>query len=229
MVVDVAPRTPRSLRAHRAAQRALGVVGVLGVAAAVTIASKAPGTAPLVSYVAKYSPDRLADGRVWTLPTSAFLLGHPHMIGPTTFFVALIFLPFALWRGLTRAAIVGMTGHVTSTLAVAAVVLPGAALGWSGAASIAHTLDYGASAALAACAGGLAIAIGRRVPALGVLVFVAVAGWFTFSLATVHHPMANVADVEHLVALGTGMVMETWLDRRARRSANVVGAPAVGA
>jgi hypothetical protein len=229
MALDVARPVPRSVSASRAAQRVLGVVGVLAIAAVVTIAAKAPGTASLVSYLAKYSPDRLAAGRVWTVPTSAFLLGHPHMIGPTTFFIVLIFLPYALWRGLTRAAIVGMTGHVVSTLAVAVVVLPGAALGWSGAASIAHTLDYGASAALAACAGGLAVGIGRRVPALGWLVFVAVAGWFAFSLATVRQPMANVADVEHLVALATGMVMETWLERRERRSAMPVGAPCEGA
>jgi hypothetical protein len=198
----------------RVALRVVGVVAVLGAAALATIASHTASTAALVSYLAKYSPDRLADGRVWTVPISAFLLGHPRMIGPTTFFVVLIFLPYALWRGLGRAAVAAMSGHVVSTLAVAAVVLPAAALGWTTASSIARALDYGASAALAACAGGLAVAIAQRFRALGLVVFVGVAGWFVFGLATVRQPMANVADVEHLVALLTGAAVEAWSIRR---------------
>jgi hypothetical protein len=111
-----------------------------------------------------------------------------------------------------------MAGHVVSTLVVAAIVLPAAALGVAGASGISHALDYGASAALAACAGALAVAIGRRVPVLGAAVLGAVAAWFLFHLAAVSNPSVNVADVEHLLALGTGALVE-WRLSMARRPA----------
>ena len=209
------PSTQSLVRA--AVLRTAAVAAVLGIAAAVTIASHTSSTASAVSYLAKYSPARLADGRVWTLPTSAFLLGHPRMIGPTTFFVALIFLPYALWRGLARAGMVAMSGHILSTLVVFAAVLTASAFGSTTATSIAHTLDYGASAALAACAGGLAVALGRRVPAIGVLVLIAVASWFVYGLVTVGQRRADVPDVEHLLALCTGVVIEWRLETRRDR------------
>jgi hypothetical protein len=188
--------------------RAAGVAAVLALASMVTVASRASATARVTGLLTKYSPARLAAGRVWTLPASALLLGHPRMIGPTTGFVVLILAPYALWRGVGRAALTGMAGHVVSTLVVAAVVLPAAALGSGSASSIVHTLDDGASAVLAACAGGLAVAISRRRLLAGAGLFVAIAGWFLVHLLTVHQPMANVADVEHLVALGTGAIVE---------------------
>jgi hypothetical protein len=215
--------------ARQATLRVLGVLAVLGLTAVVTFAAIAPSTASLINYLAKYSPDRLADGRVWTLPMSAFLVGHPHMIGPTTFFIVLIFLPYALWRGLVRAGIVAMSGHVVSTLVVAAVVLPASAMGLSEATSIARSLDYGASAALAACAGGLAVALARRVRPLGVLVLVSVVGWFVYSLVTIRQTMSNVADVEHLVGLGTGMAVEWWFERHREPSTAVARAADEGA
>jgi hypothetical protein len=217
-------------RAGRAALRTLGVAGVLACAAAVTLAAKWSVTASAISYLAKYSPDRFAHGRIASLPLSAFLLGHPHMIGPTTFFVVLIFLPYALWCGLVRAAIVGMSGHVVCTLVIALFVLPLSVVGWSTAVQIARSQDYGASAALAACAGGLVVALWRKLPVVSALVLLAVTGWFVYSLATIHQTMSNVADIEHLTALTTGIAVEWWLERRARRLPPAVVVPAdVGA
>lgn len=228
MAADVQPQ--RSSRwATRAVLRTLGVASVLAAAAAMTVASHLAPTASAIGYLAKYSPERLAAGRIWTLPASAFLLGHPRMIGPTTFFVVLIFLPYALWRGLLRAGIVAMSGHVVSTLVVFAVVIPASAVGWATATSIVRTQDYGASAALAACAGGLAVALWRRVPVLGVLVFVAVAGWFVYGLSTVRQTTANVSDIEHLTALLTGVVVEWRMEARRGRARAAAAVPASAA
>jgi hypothetical protein len=212
-------------RARRAAVRAAGVVGVLALSTAVTFASHSATTAGVAGFLAKYSPSRLAAGRVWTVPASAFLLGHPHMLGPTSAMLALVFLPYALWRGVGRAGITAMSGHVVATLVVAAVVLPGSWLGWTTGTTIAHTLDYGSSAALAACAGGLAVLIGRRLPVagpvagpvIGTVLLAVVAGFFAIHLLSVPKLDANVADVEHLVALFTGAAVEWSLVMRKPR------------
>ena len=210
--------------ARLAVARVAGIVGVLALATAVTFASHAPATAKVTSFLAKYSPARLAAGRVWTLPTSAFLLGHPHMLGPTSLMIALVFLPYALWQGIGRAGITAMSGHIVSTLVVAAVVLPGSLLGWSTATTITHTLDYGSSAALAACAGGLAVLLGRQIPVVGGLVLALVAGFFVVHLLTVPKLDANVADIEHLVALFTGAAVEWSLAMmRSRRPLPITG------
>ena len=223
MAVDsaLAPPSPTVHRSRVMATRVASVIAVLAACALATVAAKAPGTASAVSYLAKYSPDRLADGRVWTLPTSAFLLGHPRMIGPTTFFTVLFFLPYVLRCGILRAGIVAMSGHLLATLVVAAVVLPAAALGSPTYLTVAHTLDYGASAALAACAGGLVVVIGRRRPTPAGIVLVLVTMWFVGQIALNRHPLADVPDVEHLVALSTGVFLEWWLTRRTAARAAV--------
>lgn len=210
-------------RVGLAAVRIAGVAGVLAVATLATMASHAPATAHLTSFLAKYSPARLAAGRVWTLPLSAFLLGHPHLIGPTSFMLAFVFLPYVLCCGLGRAAITAMSGHVASTLVVAAVVLPGALLGWSTAVTVTHSLDYGASAALAACGGGLAVVVGRRRPLLGAVVVLLVGGFFAWHLLSVHKLDANQADIEHLVALFTGAAVEWSFSMRRHRLPPVAG------
>jgi hypothetical protein len=200
----------RSLRAapRQVVSRVAGVAAVLVGAAAFTVASHTHGLAHVARFAGAYSPARLAAGRVWTLPLSAFLLGHPKMVGPTSVMFALLFLPYALLRGIGRAGITGMAGHVVSTLVVAAVVLPAAALGSVDATRVVHAPDYGASAALAACAGGLAVVLARRHRVAGIVLPALVAGYFLFHLAAVPQTAANVADVEHLVALGTGALVE---------------------
>ena len=217
-------------RARLAAVRVAGVAGVLALATAVTFASHSAATAGVTGLLAKYSPARLAAGRVWTVPASAFLLGHPHMLGPTSAMLALVFLPYALWCGIGRAGITAMSGHVVATLVVAAVVLPGSWLGWTTGTTIAHTLDYGSSAALAACAGGLAVLIGHRLPVVGpvtgTVLLALVAGFFAFHLFSVPKLDANVADIEHLVALFTGVAVEWSLFGRTAPPQPAAGAPA---
>jgi hypothetical protein len=195
-------------------RRFASVVLVLGFAAVITWLWHVPATSGTVDYLARYSPMRLAHGDILALPGSAFLLGHPKMIGQTSFFVVALFLPYALVRGVRRAGVVGLTGHCVSTLAVAAVVLPGAALGWSAAERIAHMGDYGASAALAAVAGALGIVLVRRWPPVGIFVLGAIGWYFLHSLVSHSQMMHNIADVEHLIAFMTGALLEL---RRARR------------
>jgi len=197
-------------------RRFAGVLLVLGFAAVVTWLWHVPATSGTVDYIARYSPMRFAHGDVLALPGSAFLLGHPKMIGQTSFFVVALFLPYALVRGVGRAGVVGLAGHCVSTLAVAAVVLPGAALGWSAADKVAHMGDYGASAALAAVAGALGIVLLRRWPPVGMLVLGAIGWYFLHSLMSHGNAMHNIADVEHLIALTTGALLELWLTRRHR-------------
>jgi hypothetical protein len=188
--------------------RVAGIVVVLGIAAAFTVASHAHGWSHMARVAAAYSPAHLADGRVWTLPLSALLLGHPKMIGPTSVMFALLFLPYALVRGLGRTLVTGLAGHIVSTLVIAAWALPAAAFGSVVATQVVHTADYGASAFLAACAGGLAVVITRRSRVLGLVLLALVVAYFTDHLVSVHQVAANVADVEHLVALGTGALVE---------------------
>jgi len=185
-----------------------GLVVVLGIAFGVTAASHAPGLAHVTRYAAAYSPARLADGRIWTLPLSVLLLGHPKALGITSVMFAALFLPYALSRGLGRSLVTGMAGHIVSTLVVAAWALPAAALGSGIATQVVHRTDYGASAFLAACAGGLTVVIARRHPVLGFGLLALVIAFFVWHLLSVHQLVANVADVEHLVALVTGALVE---------------------
>ncbi len=195
-------------RARIALTRTGGIVAVLAVAAAVTVASHTPGMSQPTRYLAAYSPARLAAGRVWTLPTSFLLLGHPKALGVTSVMFALLFLPYALVRGIWRALVTGMAGHIAATLVIAAWAFVAAGLGSAVATSVVHTPDYGASAFLAACAGGLAVVIARRNAVLGAVVLIAVAAFFTVNLVVVHQVVSNVADVEHLTALVTGAFVE---------------------
>ncbi|MFN8026157.1 MAG: hypothetical protein U0W40_07325 [Acidimicrobiia bacterium] len=75
-----------------------GLLVVLGVAFGVTVASHSSGFSSAARYAAAYSPGRFVSGRVWTLPLSVLLLGHPKMIGMTSVMFALLFLPYAMAR-----------------------------------------------------------------------------------------------------------------------------------
>ena len=145
---------------------------------------------------------------MWTLPTSFLLLGHPKALGVTSVMFALLFLPYALVRGVGRSLLTGLAGHIAATLIVAAWAFVASGLGSALATGVVHTPDYGASAFLAACAGGLAVVIARRHAVLGAVVLLAVAAFFTLNLVEVHQVASNVADVEHLTALLTGAFVE---------------------
>ena len=208
VAIEASAVPSRWCASRRAVSRVGGVAAVLGAAAAFTVASHTHGLAHLARFAGGYSPARLAAGHVWTLPLSAFLLGHPKMLGPTSVMFGMLFLPYTMLRGIGRAGITGMAGHVVSTLLVAVVVLPAAALGSADATRVVHAPDYGASAALAACAGGLTVLLARRHRIGGIVLPMLVAGYFLVHLAAVHQSAANVADVEHLVAFGTGALVE---------------------
>jgi hypothetical protein len=201
------------LRARRAVAGAAGTVGLLVVCRAISTAAHRPGTAALVTACCRYVPERLTGGEVWTVVGSAFLLPDRRLI-PTIVTTILLFMPYAVAAGTGRALRTFFTGHVMATLAVAAVVLPGAALGWRPAVVLATRSDIGASAGLAAVAGASCLLPGTR--RVGPVVLAVIAIGFGTSLVQSH----RVVDVEHLLALATGAVSE-WNRRR--------GAPRPGA
>jgi hypothetical protein len=88
-----------------------------------------------------------------------------------------------------------------ATLAVAALVLPLAAVGWGPAEVVRTNLDVGASAGIAAVAGAVAASLARRRD--GVALFAGLAAFFAVHLAAAH----TLADAEHLLALTTGAVV----------------------
>lgn len=202
------PARSRVRSAREACTRLGGIVVVLGVATAVTVASHTRGVAHAARFLAAYSPARLVAGRVWTLPLSALLLGHPRMIGMTSVMCVLLFLPYAIVRGLGRTLVTGLAGHLAATLLVAAWAFAASALGSGVATLVVHTPDYGASAFLAACAGGLGVVIARHRRVLGLGLLALVTAFFVVHLLAVQQVVANVADAEHLAALATGALVE---------------------
>ncbi len=191
--------------------RLVGVVGLGCAAIAVTMLASWGSTRVAIRYFAYYRPVVLPT-RPQTLFGSAIYLSHVGMLGPTTFFALLLFLPYALIRGVGWSLGVFFTGHVVSTIAIAIVFFP---LDWAGshwAVHVIHAGDVGASAGLAACAGALAACIGRRHRYLGGAVATALYGYFVRSLVR-GHGLAQIADIEHLTALTVGVLFEVlWFD-----------------
>ncbi len=181
-------------------------VGLLAVCLAISTAAHRPATAELVNACCRYFPQRLTRGEVWAMIGSAFLLPHMRLV-PASLTMLLLFMPYALAAGARRALRTFFTGHVVATVAVAAVVLPGAAFGWPPAVVLSTRSDIGASAGLAAVAGATCLLRGTR--RAGPVMLAAVALAFGASLAQGH----RVIDVEHLVALATGAISE-WKRRR---------------
>ena len=185
----------------------MGALGLLGICLAVSVAAHRPATAGLVNACCRYSPERLAGGEVWTVIGSAFFLPDVRMVAPTTLVTMLLFLPYAVAAGARPTLRTFFTGHVLATLAVAAVVLPGAVLGWPPAVTLSTRSDIGASAGLAAVAGATCLLPGMR--RAGPVLLAIFAFGFGTALARGH----RVVDVEHLIALGTGAVTG-WKYRR---------------
>lgn len=132
----------------------------------------------------------------------------------------LLLVPYMLLRGPWRSIGTFFAGHVVATLGVALVILPGWWYGWASATLLAHAGDVGPSAGLAACAAGLAVAVARHRHALGVGLLAALAGAFVFWMVAVDHQLPQyLADVEHLLAIGTGVVVELHWARRDERHA----------
>ena len=162
-----------------------------------------------IAFCCHYSPARFVHGRVWTLFGSALLPPKLDRIGRNTMVLVAIFVPYTLARGAWKAAGRFFAGHVLATLAVAALVLPGAALGWRFAVTVEHTLDYGVSAGLAAVGGAFAVVLWHRfgaIPASALIV--GVVAFFTMHLVEAATLGLALAEFEHLIAASVGAVIE---------------------
>jgi hypothetical protein len=197
---------------RRAAGGAVSALGLLGVCMAVSVAGHHAATEAAVAACCRYFPERLARGQVWTVVGSAFFLPDVRMVAPTTLATMLLFFPYAVAAGARPALRTFFTGHVVATVAVAAVVLPGAALGWPAAVELSTRPDIGASAGLAAVAGAACVRLGWR--RAGPVLLAVLAIGFGLSLARGH----RVVDVEHLLALATGAVTARRPERGERGS-----------
>lgn len=198
--------TNRSFAFGRLVGGAGAAFGLVVAATAVSVAWHHPSTRPLVQACCRYSPEHLSRGALWTLFGSALLLPRVRMIGPTTIMALALVVPYALAVGARPALKTFFSGHVLATLAVAAVVLPGAALGWAPALALRVRTDVGASAGIAAVGGAFCVRFGRK--GWRPVLLMILAAWFATALARTH----RLVEIEHLVALAAGGISE-WTRR----------------
>lgn len=186
-----------------------GLLGIIAVPTVLGLVVRDLGSGALVTTLFHYSPDRFAGGQVWTLPLSGVLPPKLDSIGDNTIVMTIVLVPYVLVRGPWRAVGRFFAGHVGATLAVAAIVLPAAALGSSEAAAVARSPDFGVSAGLAAVAGALVVVAWRRVsPVAGGLLLAGVVGFFVVHLLTTTSLGHHLSETEHLIAAGIGIVLE---------------------
>ena len=177
----------------------------------------------VIRWLSEYSPSRFGHGAIWTLPLSALLVGHITLAGVTvTFFVAVV-APYLYLAGPLRSFMVFAVAHIGATV-IAFVVIAASVLvvpGWS------HRLwvqpDYGASAGLVGIAGALFVILcsQRRSLAARVVGVFATAGTTAFFLHGVvaeGGPGHGIVDVEHLLGLLIGGLLE-WSFLRERADA----------
>ncbi len=188
--------------------RLLEAAGLICIPTVISLLAIASPTRKTISVLTYYKPLFLLT-RPQTLIGSAFYLPNVQMVGITTVFTVALFVPYVLARGAGWSVRVFLTGHVVATLAASAVVIPGDWLGWRDAVHIVHSSDVGASAGLAACAGGLAILLGRRWRWVGGLLLIGLYAFFVQNLSGARL-LAALAELEHIVALTTGVVLELW-------------------
>jgi hypothetical protein len=189
--------------------RLVGLMAVIAVPTVLGLVVRHFGTGALVTKLFHYSPDRFIGGQVWTLVLSGLLPPKLGDVGLTIILMTIVLVPYVLVRGPWRAVGRFLAGHVGATLVVAAIVLPAAALGSSGAAAVARSPDYGVSAGLAGVAGALVVVVWRRVgPAAGGLLLAAVFGFFAVHLLATTSLGHHLSETEHLIAAGIGVVLE---------------------
>ena len=168
-----------------------------------------------IRWLSLYSPSRFAHGGLWTLPFSALLVGHIQLAGVTvTFFIAVV-VPYLVLAGPARALVVFVVAHVGATMTAFAIIGVGVVVsaGWS------HRLwvqqDYGASAGLVGIAGALFVVLcsQRRWLMVRLVGLVATAGTTAFFLHGVlaeSGPGHGIVDIEHLLGLFIGGILEWW-------------------
>lgn len=186
-----------------------GLLVVIGVPTVLGLVVRDVGTRSMVVALFHYSPDRFLRGRVWTLPLSGLLPPNLDNIGPTTMVMTAVLVPYVLLRGPWRAVGRFFAGHVVATLAVAALVLPAAALGSGEATTLARAPDFGVSAGLAAVAGAMVLVLWRRQgPIAGGLLLAGLVGLFVVRLLVTTSLGHHLAESEHLIAAAVGIVLE---------------------
>ena len=189
--------------------RVAGVLVFIAVPTLLGVVVRDLGSGALVTTLFHYSPDRFVGGQVWTLVLSGLLPPKLDSIGDNTIVMTIVLVPYVLVRGPWRAVGRFLAGHVGATLAVAAVVLPAAALGSGAAAAVARAPDFGVSAGLAAIAGALVVVVWRRVsPVAGGLLLAAVLGFFAVHLLVTTSLDHHLSETEHLIAAGIGIALE---------------------
>lgn len=142
----------------------------------------------------------VVSGRWWTLFTSLLLTRDPFMAITMAAAVGAALGVYERRAGHRRALAVAAVGHVTGCVVVAVGAAVVGRIGWPVAEHVARSVDYGASAVVAAALGALSARNGR-------LRFLVVAG--ALLALAVHH---ESADWSHLVAVPTGLLVA-----RARR------------
>ena len=189
--------------------RVAGLLAFIAVPTLLGLVVRDLGSGALVTTLFHYSPDRFIGGKVWTLVLSGVLPPKLDSIGDNTIVMTIVLVPYVLVRGPWRAVGRFVAGHIGATLAVAAVVLPAAALGSGDAAVVARAPDFGVSAGLAAVAGALVVVVWRRLgPVPGGLLLAGVVGFFVGHLLMTTSLGHHLSETEHLIAAGVGIVLE---------------------
>jgi hypothetical protein len=203
--------------------RFLGVAAFLTIPVALSLFNADGATHDVAHTLAGYSPERLVHGAVWTIPLSALLLPNVRMIGPTTIYTLAFLLPYALMRGPVRALVVFFTGHIVATVSVAVIAIGGHVAGSATLEPLYRALDVGASAGLAAVVGGLAEVVLARSRLAGIVVVAGVAAYFLVGLVRSPGILNETAEVQHLLALGAGLLVERHWNRSDRAAAAEYG------
>jgi hypothetical protein len=197
--------------------RRLGFERILALAwvvAVVSVSVSAHGRVGWVRALAA-SPDRIREGKLWFLLSSAALVDHPLVLSLVCF-VALA----ALARAVCEPRVFWLSaffGQVIATLLVYVLVIGSARLVVPGAFdSVVAAPDYGVSAISAAWLGTIATASWRRrdrsrAGKVSIALSCVTVGLFAYSV----RPDLTVLSSEHLVAfiLGIGVAVPAWRSR----------------
>ena len=196
--------------------RAVALAAMLAVPMLLGWLSGDPGVHPITSWLCSYSPQRFAGGAFWTLPLSGVIAAQPRSIGPGTIAPFVVLVPYVLGFGWVRPLVAFVAGHLGATVAAAAVLRAGSALGSHAAVALFHTPDVGISAGLAGAGGGLAVALWRTRWRPAAALLLAALLWLFTRRILVESPARLLADLEHLTALGIGALVEATFGRRIR-------------
>jgi hypothetical protein len=187
------------------------LLALVWVVAVVLVSVTAHGRASWIRVLAA-SPDRIREGKLWLLLSSAVLVDHPLVLSLVSFVglagLALVVCgPRVFWRS-------AFLGQVLATLFVYVLVI--GAVGWIVAGafdSVVGAPDYGVSAISAAWLGSIATVAWRkrdrsRAGKLSIALSCVAVGLFAYSV----RPDLNVLSSEHLVAfmLGVGAAVPGW-------------------